>query len=401
MFEECVRPCHLTRAALAAFLNCFVLMACFIAPVCSLLAYAQFPAPSFSSDPFMLGVPVDFYIPTQPQAFRGTDHKDHLAYELHISNFSKADLALKQLEILDDASGKPLASYAGADLEKRLMHKSEQPGNPMLVGGKWSVVFVWLDFDTGNIPHRLRHRLQVVAPGFTQLGMQSIEGGATDVSTGPRVIGPPLTGGLWWAADGPSNDAGHRRTLIAVDGKARIPERFATDWAKVDETGQLLKGDATKNSSYFGYGSEVLAVADGTVVSLLDGLVENTPDAETRAAPMTLANMGGNYVILDIGQQQYAFYAHLQPESIRVKVGDHVRRGQVLALVGDSGNATGPHLHFQISDRNSELGTEGLPFVIDSFRLAGKMEGEKLSAYPAPESIRQALPLDDDVIVFP
>lgn len=401
MYEAYVGPRQLTMPVLAtALLNCFVLC-CFVVPLCSSPALAQFPVPSFSSDPFMLGVPVDFYVPIQPNVFRGTDHKDHVAYELHVSNFSKADLGLKQIEVLDDASGKPLASYVGGDLEKRLMHKSEQPGNPILAAGKRTVVFVWLDLGTDDIPHGLRHRLQVTAPAFAQFGTQMIEGGPTVVSAGARVIGPPLKGGPWWAADGPSNDSGHRRTLIAVDGKARIPERFATDWARIDKTDGLLKGDSSKNSSYFGYGSEVIAVADGSVVSLLDGLPENTPDAVTRAAPMTLQNMGGNYIILDIGQQQYAFYAHLQTHSIRVKLGDHVSRGQVLALVGDSGNATGPHLHFQISDRNSELGTEGLPYVIDSFTLVGRVSEEKLTALPVPETVHEALPLDDDAVLFP
>lgn len=57
----------------------------------------------------------------------------------------------------------------------------------------------------------------------------------------------------------------------------------------------------------------------------------------------------------------------MQPGSLRVKLGDKVRRGQVLGLVGNSGNSTEPHLHFHLADANSPLGAEGLPYVLDSF----------------------------------
>jgi hypothetical protein len=251
---------------------------------------------------------------------------------LHISSYSNASLVLEELEILDDSSDEPLAEYKGKELQEKLQHKSGQLGNRNLAGGMRAVVFIWLDFTKASAPHGLRHRLRVSAPAFARYGSQMVLGGPASVREGARVIGPPLKGGQWWAASGPSNDSGHRRTLIAVDGKARIPERFAADWARV-EGDELLKGDPSKNSSYFGYGSEVLAVADATIVSMLDDLPENAPESETRAAPMTLKTMGGNYLILDIGRQQYAFYAHLQPHSIRVRVGDHVSRGQVLALL--------------------------------------------------------------------
>ncbi len=82
--------------------------------------------------------------------------------------------------------------------------------------------------------------------------------------------------------------------------------------------------------------------------------------------PITLETVGGNYVALDLGGNRFAFYAHLQPGSIKAKVGDRVRKGQVLALLGNSGNSTEPHLHFQVTDGNSPLGSEGLPYVFDS-----------------------------------
>ena len=69
-------------------------------------------------------------------------------------------------------------------------------------------------------------------------------------------------------------------------------------------------------------------------------------------------------MILDLGGGKFAFYAHIQPGTLRVKTGDRVTRGQVLGLVGNSGNSTEPHLHFHISDSPLPLESEGLPYAI-------------------------------------
>src|SRR5207249_2295748 len=98
-------------------------------------------------------------------------------------------------------------------------------------------------------------------------------------------------------------------------------------------------------------------------------------------------------------------YAHLQPGSIRVKVGDRVRRGQVVGLVGNSGNSTEPHLHFQLSDANSPLGTEGLPYALAAFEVEGRvpsLQGDKLAWTPLarPEPHRAEMPLENVVVRF-
>ncbi len=80
---------------------------------------------------------------------------------------------------------------------------------------------------------------------------------------------------------------------------------------------------------------------------------------------------GGNYVVVNIGHGRYTFYAHMQPGSLKVKVGDTVKTGQVLGLLGNTGNTDGAHLHFHIMDGPSPLLSNGLPFVFTKFTGEG------------------------------
>ena len=95
-------------------------------------------------------------------------------------------------------------------------------------------------------------------------------------------------------------------------------------------------------------------------------------------------------------------YAHLQPGSIRVKVGDKVKTGQVLGLVGNTGNSSEPHLHFQLMNANSPLGSEGLPYTL-SYQYEGKMSGEgevKLDKAGAPQTRHEDIPMEDELVDF-
>jgi murein DD-endopeptidase MepM/ murein hydrolase activator NlpD len=125
----------------------------------------------------------------------------------------------------------------------------------------------------------------------------------------------------------------------------------------------------------------------------VDGIPENVPGPTSRAVPMTLETLAGNHVTVDIGGGRFAFYAHLQPRSLRVKKGDRVRRGQVLGLVGNSGNSTEPHLHFHISDSPSPLGSEGIPHVMRSFEARDKPGAP-------PRTYHNELPLENQVVTF-
>jgi len=212
------------------------------------------------------------------------------------------------------------------------------------------------------------------------------------------VISPPLRGENWVAANGPSNTSVHRTSILPIDGRSCIPQRFAIDWIQINADGNTYKGDPKDNKNYLAYGTEIHAVADGVVTEAQDGVPENIPDEKARAVPMTLKTIGGNHVILDIGNGRYAVFAHMQTASVRVKLGGHVRRGQVLGLVGNSGNATEPHLHFHICDANSVLSCEGLPYAFPSFEAQGRV---KLDAEQASVKHEMEIPTESEIVRFP
>ncbi len=143
------------------------------------------------------------------------------------------------------------------------------------------------------------------------------------------------------------------------------------------------------------------------VADVKDGIPENEAGSGKKAVPITLETIGGNYVILDLGKGNFALYAHLQPKSIRVRVGQKVRRGQVFALLGNSGNSQGPHLHFHITNGNSPLGAEGVPYVFESFELQGILPSLKeLGNWKPPannktDKRRMELPVENAVVRFP
>ncbi len=161
----------------------------------------------------------------------------------------------------------------------------------------------------------------------------------------------------------------------------------------------VTRADRPKvNANHFCYGAEIIAIADGVVSATTTGIAENVPGRTLDEISRT--RMVGNSVMLDLGGGVYAFYAHFKPGSIRVKTGDRVSRGQVLGLVGNSGNSGGPHLHLHLESWPLALSSEGLPYVIDAFERLGRCEGKTCTVGPA-KKVRGEIPLRDDIVRFP
>lgn len=330
-------------------------------------------------------------VPVAPRPVKG-DGKFHLVYELYLKNEGRTAIDLKSVQVLGERADMPLAHYAGDELVSKLHSAPNTPPKLRLLAGQQAIVFIWLTVATENdIPASLRHRV-----GFTARSLfitNWVESRRSPVRHDLLpVLQRPLDGAGWFANQGPDNDSNHRRALFYLDGKLHISQRFAIDWVRLDQNGEVGSGDPLDNTSYYGYGAEVLSVADGIVTSIQDGIPENIP-GPTRAVPMTIETLPGNYALVRLDSGHYALYAHLQPGSLRVRQGDRVGRGQVLGLLGNSGNSDGPHLHFQICDANSPLAAEGVPFVFESFEVTQ----DGLSWEPRQLEI----PLKDAILRFP
>ncbi len=121
-------------------------------------------------------------------------------------------------------------------------------------------------------------------------------------------------------------------------------QRFAFDFLGVDEKGNTRKGDAQINEDYFAFGREVLAPADGVVTDVINGVRDNTPGSMNPYSAL------GNAVFIQHREHEVSVLAHLKLGSIKVKVGDKVKKGQTIGLCGNSGNSSEPHLHYHLQN---------------------------------------------------
>jgi murein DD-endopeptidase len=339
----------------------------------------------------------------KPPTLGIAENGSFLTYELHVTNFSGQPMTLKSIDVLSgDATIFTLADSA-------LTQSIARPGLTIppaervkIAGGTRAVVYLWVPIDARSAPSSVRNRVRVEQGSGDSTRTQELEGALVSVARMGSDIGPPLRGGIWLAGNGPSARSGHRRALIPIGGVPSIAQRFAIDWVRVNDTDSTYSGDRLKNENYIAEGNDAIAVANGRIVAVKDGLPENVPGLNSRAVPITLETVGGNHVIIDIGGGRYAFYAHLKPGAIRVKVGDTVKKGQVIGLVGNTGNSTEPHLHFHISDGNSPLGSEGVPYGLDSFAIVGHCKTFNIGCTrETPKTRHGEIPLENVLVRFP
>ena len=347
---------------------------------------------------------IDVTVPYAPAVFT-QDARAQLVYELHVTNMQPVEVMLSGLRL--DAAQTTLAEYRDPELQRRLTRpglRNDHPTPHVLGPGMRAVVNVWIELPQSIPVTAVTHTidLEVRRPAGV---LQGTAVGTTPVAwrQAPLVLDPPLKGGHWVAIYDPLLRGGHRTAIYTVDGSARIPGRFAIDFITLPPAGAMVRNPGIPLQQRNGFGADVLAVADGTIAAALDDTSDDVPQ------PVAPERASGNYISIDLGGGRFAFYEHLQQGSIRVRPGERVTRGQVIAKLGASGSTSiGPHLHFHVADRNSLLGAEGLPFVFNRFTTFGTfasidalVSGEKWQPLQLARPALTTRPAPNAVIQFP
>jgi hypothetical protein len=193
-------------------------------------------------------------------------------------------------------------------------------------------------------------------------------GGPRERAAVPLAV--PVTG-RWRALNSPAS-------RVPSHGLHAYGQTFAIDLVHEPAPGSRQTGGwwppAKRPERFPGFGADVRAPADGVVVGVHDRERDHWSRTGWLALPFLLAEGAlreltgpgrilGNHVVLDLGGGVYAELAHLQRRSVRVRPGDAVRAGTVIARCGNSGNSSEPHLHLQVMDHPHAVFADGIPFT--------------------------------------
>lgn len=371
-------------------LSYLILLFCFILLSHSMAQNA--PAQRIAK-PFSFPLQLEMRVPFGPTAFPNGPNL-FLIYELYLTNFSASPIRLQGMQLLNGnrKSNAPIVSFDSLELKSMVkILGTDNPKDGLTIGAGQSAV-LYIEAKTSKeipFPNNIVHRIITSA--------DTLDGAAVSThTTRIQTLKAPVTGSDWIAADGPGNsiDNHHRRGNIILGGRVINSRRFAIDWKKVKDS-VSFSGDPANVQSYFCYGEKIFAVGGGTVITATDGLPDNIPGhgkAFHPAVSLTFEKLPGNNIVIDLGDGQYAHYMHMRSGSLKVKKGDHVTKGQLLGNIGNSGDAREPHLHFEVTTSPQLLLGEGIPYVIDSYRL-GYQDG-------FDEVRNKELPKEKEIVEF-
>jgi hypothetical protein len=230
-------------------------------------------------------------------------------------------------------------------------------------------------------------QLQVTVVGADESGEQQTVSSHVPVATRVSAISYAMpVSGTWLMTSLPSIQSHHRLAP---------PSEFAVDFFKVDSAGNIHDGDVLDANNFPGYGADVTAAADGEVVFVIDDEVqdrkiffpmdgESEDEAGGRIQQYNMRRYASDFARAAAGNiitikhtspegTEYSSYGHLKAGSVAVKVGDVVKRGQVIGEVGDTGDSAAVHLHFQVNAGPNAFMSKSIPVTFSD--LEETLEG--------------------------
>ncbi|BCA56923.1 peptidase M23 [Nitrospira sp. KM1] len=382
--------------------------------------------------------PIEARVLRAPHPVLGADDRIHLAYEIALVNSSALLVTVEKISVLSpDHNRAVIQVLQGDTLAAVMFRRGGEAFGRLLRPSHSAFVFVDVSFPRGtHLPRRLNHEFTLslqsrdhdpsdhkdlpprdpnAPPEVPPPPTMTFIGDPTRVEHDrPVIVSPPLRGPRWYVGNGCCAEVNaHRGAVLPINGTLDVPERFAIDFVQLTSDLRLFTGGGKRLTDYAYFGKKVYAAADGVIVGLLDGLPDNLPG--TFPSDPTLQTAGGNHVVVNIGDDKFAFYAHMQRGSITrlgLRIGQRVRTGQELGLLGNSGNSDAPHLHFHVMDGPDPIDSNGLPFQFTNFEGQGRgtAEGEGLLFIGQPVPIdptslagphSEELPLNFQVVHFP
>lgn len=140
-------------------------------------------------------------------------------------------------------------------------------------------------------------------------------------------------------------------------------QKFAFDFFIKDKDGRTNAGINEDNYSYYAFGKEIISPCNGEIVFVVDGIEDNVP------GQMNRYYIPGNSIMIKTHSDEYLFLAHLKQNTIKIKKGSQVYPGQPLALCGNSGRSSEPHLHMHLQNGVNLEQSVGIKIIFDCIKV--------------------------------
>ncbi len=164
----------------------------------------------------------------------------------------------------------------------------------------------------------------------------------------PVAISVPVFG-EWHVSQGHDGSYTHRGAW-----------KDAWDLVILGADGKQFKNKGENVEDYYCYNKPVMAPADGTVEAIVDDVEDNL------IGDANLEHNWGNSIVIRHDHQLYSQISHLRRDSLKVKKGDTVKKGDIVASCGNSGRSPYPHVHFQIQ-QTPFVGSKTMNYPLSHF----------------------------------